>query len=223
MTPDENGKKHKNSRLLFGCFYFAIDTIPKNWYNEFMQNEIDIRTATPADAEKIRALYAPYVQKTAISFEYETPSIEEFAKRIEHILPDHPWLVAESGNGIAGYAYAEKLYARPAYARAAETSVYVKEDCRRGGVGRKLYESMENILKRQFVTNLYACIAYRETEDSTLTRASVDFHRAMGYRFAGKFERCGFKFGQWYDVVWMEKIIGEHDGAQFVPFSSLPE
>ncbi len=186
-----------------------------------MQNEIYIRTATTADAEKIRALYAPYVQKTAISFEYVTPSMEEFANRIEHILPDHPWLVAESGNEIAGYAYAEKLYARPAYARAAETSVYVKEDCRRGGVGRKLYESMENILKRQFVTNLYACIAYRETEDGTLTRASVDFHRAMGYRFAGKFERCGFKFGQWYDVVWMEKIIGEHDGAHFVPFSSL--
>ena len=103
-----------------------------------MQNEIYIRTATTADAEKIRALYAPYVQKTAISFEYVTPSMEEFANRIEHILPDHPWLVAESGNEIAGYAYAEKLYARPAYARAAETSVYVKEDCRRGGVGRKL-------------------------------------------------------------------------------------
>ena len=154
-------------------------------------------TSATADLEKIRALYAPYVQKTA----------------------DHPWLVAESGNEIA--AYAEKLYARPAYSRAAETSVYVKEDCRRGVVGRKLYESMENILKRQFVTNLYACIAYREAEDGTLTRASVDFHRAMGYRFAGKFERCGFKFGQWYDVVWMEKIIGEHDGAHFVPFSSL--
>ena len=83
-------------------------------------------TSATADLEKIRALYAPYVQKTA----------------------DHPWLVAESGNEIAGYAYAEKLYARPAYARAAETSVYVKEDCRRGVVGRKLYESMENILKR---------------------------------------------------------------------------
>lgn len=169
-----------------------------------------IRIATREDAEELLAIYAPYVKKTAITFEYDVPSVEEFAGRIDHILSKYPYLVAEKDEKIVGYAYAGTFYNRAAYDWAVETTVYVCEEQKKMGIGKCLYEALEEILAKQNILNLYACIAYPETEDEYLTKNSVKFHEHMGYRLVGEFCKCGYKFGRWYNMVWMEKYIGEH-------------
>lgn len=90
-------------------------------------------------------------------------------------------------------------------------------------VGRKLYEELERILKQQGILNVNACIAYPRQEDEHLTMDSVHFHERLGYRMVGCFHDSGYKFGRWYDMVWMEKLIGEHlsEQPQIIPFSKL--
>ena len=173
-------------------------------------NEIRVRMATRADAPKLLEIYAPYVQETAITFEYEVPTVEEFQRRIENTLQKYPYLVAEQEGELLGYAYASSFHARAAYAWAVETSVYVKQDKKKCGIGRLLYEALERQLKGQNILNLYACIAYPENEDEYLTRDSVRFHQRLGFDLIGEFHKCGFKFNRWYNMVWMEKHIGEH-------------
>ena len=73
-----------------------------------------------------------------------------------------------------------------------------------------MYLHMENVLKKQGITNLYACIAYPNIEDEYLDMGSVHFHEKMGYQMIGTFHNCGYKFGKWYHMVWMEKEIGQH-------------
>lgn len=184
---------------------------------------VHIRTATVSDAAQILSIYAPYVMQTAITFEYEVPSLEEFSERIAHTLERYPYLVALQGERIVGYAYVSPFHARPAYDWAVETSIYVDMDCKRMGIGHQLYDALEGLLKKQGILNLEACIAYPETPDEYLTRDSVAFHEKKGYRMVGEFYQCGFKFNRWYNMVWMEKFIGEHraDQPPVIPFSKL--
>lgn len=123
-----------------------------------LSKDIKIRTADASDAQALLEIYAPYIIKTAVTFEYEVPLLSDFQKRIETTLKRYPYLVAEEDGGILGYA----------------------------------------------------CIAYVDKEDEYLTRDSADFHSHLGYSMVGKFQRCGYKFGRWYDMVWMEKMLGEH-------------
>lgn len=123
-----------------------------------LSKDIRIRTADASDAQALLEIYAPYIIKTAVTFEYEVPLLSDFQKRIETTLKRYPYLVAEEDGGILGYA----------------------------------------------------CIAYVDKEDEYLTRDSADFHSHLGYSMVGKFHRCGYKFGRWYDMVWMEKMLGEH-------------
>ena len=175
---------------------------------------VQLRVATQEDAAALLDIYAPYVRETAITFEYDVPSVEEFAARIAHTLEKFPYLAAENDGEIVGYAYAGAFHPRAAYQWCAEMSVYVKRDARRMGVGRKLYDAMEAILSMQRLTNVEACIAVPSAPDAHLTLDSVRFHEKMGYRMVGKFEKCGYKFDTWYDMVWMEKHIGGHVHAQ---------
>ena len=90
-------------------------------------------------------------------------------------------------------------------------TVYVNKDCQKSGIGRKLYDEMERILKKMNVINVNACIGYPTGDDDEhLTRNSAEFHAHMGYSMVGKFHKCGYKLGRWYDMVWMEKMIGDH-------------
>lgn len=173
-------------------------------------DDICVRAAKESDAKALLDIYAPYVAKTAITFEYEVPSVEEFKERIANTLKRYPYLVAEIDGVPVGYAYAGTLKNRAAYDWAVETSIYVSMDKKRCGIGRRLYEELEKRLREQNILNLYACIAYPETEDKYLTKDSVFFHQKCGYVPAGEFHRCGYKFGRWYNMVWMEKCIGEH-------------
>ena len=173
-------------------------------------SNIHIRTASAADADALLAIYAPYVRETAITFEYEVPSAEEFAHRIMHTLEKYPYLVAEKDNEVLGYAYAGPFHERAAYDWAVETSIYVDQTRKHSGVGRLLHDALEDTLKKQGILNMNACIAYTPVEDAHLTNNSVEFHRHMGYRLVGEFYKCGYKFHTWYNMVWMEKQIGEH-------------
>ena len=187
------------------------------------KNEVKIRIATPGDAEKLLKIYEPYVRQTAITFEYEVPGIEEFQRRIQNTLQKYPYLVAEKENEICGYAYTGTFKERAAYDWAAEVTIYLKEDRRKMGIGRKLYTGIEEISRRQNILNLYACIAYPEMEDEYLTKNSAQFHAHMGYQTVGKFHNCGYKFGKWYHMIWMEKMIGLHseNPESVIPFPDL--
>lgn len=173
--------------------------------------ELKIRIASAKDAAALLEIYAPYVKNTAITFEYEVPSLQEFERRIENILKKYPYLVAETDGKIVGYAYVSAFKERAAYDWAVETSIYIDEKLKRMGIGKKLYSVLEEILKKQNILNLNSCIAFADIEDEFLKNDSVYFHEKCGYSMVGKFHKCGCKFGKWYSMVWMEKFLGEHN------------
>lgn len=175
-----------------------------------MIDDISIRFAKPEDAKELLKIYAYYVTDTAISFETEVPSEEEFKLRIEEVLKSYPFIVACKDDEILGYAYLHSFVGRKAYELSAETTIYLNSDKKKMGIGKKLYSVLEDIAKVQNITNLYSCIGYVDKEDEYLNNNSVQFHKHIGFRMVGKFENCGHKFGRWYHMVWMEKIIGEH-------------
>lgn len=146
------------------------------------------------------AIYDHYVRDTAVSFEYETPTAEEFSRRLEEHIAVYPWLVWEQDGRVLGYAYAGRAFARAAYAWNAEISCYLAEQIRGRGVGRQLYEAIESILRAQGVRKVFAVV-------TAANEASVAFHKALGYREAATYCDVGFKQGKWYDVVWLEKQL----------------
>ena len=178
--------------------------------------KITIRTARESDAPALLAIYAPYVENTAITFEYDVPSLGEFKARIENTLKTYPYYAAVCGGEIVGYAYASAFKGRAAYDWAVETTVYVKRGNQKSGIGKALYSALEAVLKAQNITNLNACIAYPVggVGDEYLSPNSVEFHAHLGYRRVGEFQKCAYKFGRWYNMIWMEKIIGEHKKDQ---------
>lgn len=180
----------------------------------YMNEDIKIRMANEKDTEEILEIYAPYVIDTAITFEYDIPTKEDFKNRISNTLLRYPYLVAVSGDEILGYAYASEFKKRAAYDWAVETSIYVKQGSKEQGIGKKLYLALENILKKQNIINMNACISYPNPK-------SIGFHEHMGYKTVGHFTKCGYKFNKWYDMIWMEKMIGEHtiDPKPVVPIT----
>lgn len=171
---------------------------------------IILRSATPDDAEQLLQIYAPYVTQTAITFEYDVPSVDEFRSRIEHTLQKYPYLVAEADGQILGYAYAGVFKGRAAYDHCVETSIYVRLDQHRQGIGKALYDELERLLREQGILNVNACISWIDEPNQYLTHQSPDFHAHMGYERVAHFHLCGYKFGQWFDMIWMEKMIGPH-------------
>lgn len=175
-----------------------------------MPEELMIRDASPDDAAELVRIYAPYVRETAVSFEYEVPTVEAFAERIATTLERYPYLVAERDGSVVGYAYAGPFKARAAYDWSAELSVYVDRTVHDQGIGRALYEELEDRLRALGLVNLYACITTSDQEDEYISFDSIYFHKRMGFTLAGRFRHCGCKFGRWYDMIWMEKRIADH-------------
>ena len=189
----------------------------------YKEDNMIIRHVTPFDAKALVDVYRYYVEHTAITFEYDVPSVEEFEGRIKDITRKYPYLVAEKDGEIIGYAYTSAFHVRKAYEWSAEMSIYLSDKAKGLGLGRKLYEILEDISKKQGITNLYACIGAPEVEDEYLTNNSINFHEHMGYKLIGRFTKCGYKFGNWYDMVWMEKIIKDHDqnARDIIPYPTL--
>lgn len=161
---------------------------------------MSIRPATVTDLPRILDIYGPYVENTAISFEYTVPTLAEFTKRFLTITARFPWLVWEENGLVLGYAYGSLPFERTAYQWSAEASIYLCPQAQGKGIGRKLYAALEQLLKQQGYRKVYAII-------TTANEASVAFHRAVGYRHTATMPDCGFKFGKWYGTVWMEKDL----------------
>lgn len=179
-------------------------------------DQLKIRIAAPEDAPALLAIYAPYIKKTVITFEYELPTAENFKNRICSTLEQYPYLVAECEGEILGYAYASPFKIRAAYAWSAETSIYIQEDNRGKGIGKLLYQALERLCRRQHICNLCACIAWPNP-------ASEAFHKQFGYRTVAHFHQSGYKGEQWIDMIWMEKALYPHKipPDPFIPFSEL--
>jgi len=187
-----------------------------------------IRLATLNDAERLLEIYAPYVTDTAITFEYDIPTLEDFRGRIENTLRKYPYLVLEESTEgaapiIVGYAYASAFKGRAAYNWSVETSIYLEESAQGKGYGKALYNALEIELEKQNISNVNACIAYAKENSTHLTNASMHFHEVLGYTLVGRFHNCAYKFGEWYDMIWMEKMISGHpdDAPAFIPYSEL--
>lgn len=175
-----------------------------------MDENIKIRNVKIEDAKSILEIYSPYIKNTAITFEWQVPSLEDFENRIKTISQKFPYIVAEENSEIKGYAYANTFRGRKAYSWTAESSIYIRQDCRGQGIGKILLQELENRLAQQGILNLYAVIASTDKEDEYLTNDSVRFHEKMGYVEPGIFSKCGFKFNRWYDTTTMVKFLGEH-------------
>ena len=167
-----------------------------------------LRCASPEDAEALLSVYAPYVRHTAITFEVEVPTAEEFRRRIRGILEKYPYLCLEAEGRVAGYAYASAFRSRKAYQWVAETSVYLAPEARKRGWGKLLCLGLEEHCRAMGLASLYACISVpREVGDPYVTTDSAEFHAHLGYRLLGRFPGSGSKFGRWYDTVVMEKVL----------------
>lgn len=175
---------------------------------------VTVRDAVPADAARILEIYAYYVEHTAISFEYETPTLQEFENRMKQTMKKYPYLVIEQDGVIQGYAYAGAFVGRAAYDYSCELTIYLDHAAKKRGFGRKLYEALEERLRQLGFLNLYACIGYPDVEDEYLDKNSAQFHTHLGFETVGTFHNCGYKFGRWYHMIWAEKIIGEHKTRQ---------
>ena len=186
-------------------------------------NTIFIRDARLEDAACILEIYAYYVEHTVITFEYDVPSLEEFKTRMRHTMEKYPYIVIERDGVIEGYAYAGSFVGRSAYDWSCELTIYLNHEAQKGGLGKKLYTALIDRLKVMGILNVYACIGYPEIEDEYLTKNSAQFHEHLGFKTVGRFHNCGYKFNRWYDMIWMEKIIGDYTCAQppIIPYPKV--
>src|SRR5471030_661700 len=153
-------------------------------------NAIHIRSAVTADATALRAIYAPFVEATAVSFEEVVPTSEQFAARIATAVQGWAWLVAERDQQCLGYAYGSRHRERAAYRWSVEVSAYVHPSYYRQGVGAALYGSLLEVLAGKGFCNAYAGITLPN-------EASVALHQKLGFQSIGVFRSAGRKFGQW--------------------------
>lgn len=165
-----------------------------------MLDKTIIRSASGDDAVALREIYRPFVENSSISFELETPSVSEFARRINSAVQDWAWLVAEIDGKPIGYAYGTTHRARPAYRFSVETSAYIDADYCRYGIASALYKQLLKALSEQGFGNAYAGITLPN-------EASVGFHKSLGFKTIGVFPRVGKKFGQWHDVAWLHRRL----------------
>ena len=169
--------------------------------------EFYIRDASIEDAKRLVEIYSYYVLNTAVSFEYEVPSAEEFKDRIKKINEKYPYMVCIKDNRIVGYVYASAYSVRSAYDWTVATSIYIDRDYRRQGIGRMLYKELEERLKAQGIVNILAGAAFCEQEDEYLSHDSYKFHLKEGYSKVAHMKSVGKKFGRWYDLLWLQKKI----------------
>lgn len=174
-----------------------------------------IRPATELDVPEILAIYAPYIESSTATFEYDVPCSRSFLQRFYDITAQFPWLVWEENGKVLGYAYGSAPFTRDAYRWSAESSIYLAPEIQGKGVGRKLYAALEDILKTQGYRKTYAIV-------TTANAASLAFHEAVGFRFVASMPECGYKFGQLHGITWLEKQLNSEEILSQFP-KSVPE
>jgi L-amino acid N-acyltransferase YncA/putative methionine-R-sulfoxide reductase with GAF domain len=160
------------------------------------------RSATESDVPAIKEVYAHHVRHGTATFEIEPPDCAEMdRRRLEILSRGLPFLVADVGGVVAGYAYAGRYRVRPGYRFAVEDSVYVHPDFLRRGMGHMLLsgliESCEGIGIRQMIAVI----------GDSGNAASIHLHSKLGFRTIGSLEAVGRKFGRWIDTVIMQRAI----------------
>lgn len=168
-------------------------------------SDLRLRVAAPDDAAAVADVYRPYVEDSAVTFEETPPNDTAVSDRIETKLETHPWFVAERDGRAVGYAYASPLRDRPAYRWTAELSVYVDRERRGEGAGSALYRALLATLERQGFESAYGVVTLPNPE-------SVGFHESFGFERVGLFPEVGYKLGEWHDVAWYERGLGERSG-----------
>ncbi len=161
---------------------------------------MQLRLATESDVAAMLALYAPYIEQTTVTFEYEVPSQEEFSARFAAVTARFPWYVAEQDGRLLGYAYADRAFERAAFQWDAELSVYLAPEAQGRGIGRALYARLEQTLRELGYCTAYALV----TQENA---ASVAFHRALGYTLRAVLPATGYKHGRWLALYWYEKPL----------------
>lgn len=164
--------------------------------------KIIYRLVKETDASEILSIYEPYVKNTAISFEHEMPSLDEFTERIRYISADYPYIICEEDSRVVGYAYAHKQMERAAYQWNAELTVYIDQLHLHCGIGKSLYCALIEILKLQNIRNVYGLVTAQNVNSEKL-------HEHFGFHKAGILRNTGYKCGAWHDVIWYEKSLGE--------------
>ncbi len=167
-----------------------------------MNAPFEIRVIRESDAAATLEIYKPYVLHSAVTFEYEVPSVEDFSERIKTITQEYPWLVVLHNGIIVGYGYAHKHRIRTAYQWSPELSIYLANQFQSNGIGSILYETLFAILKLQGFHNVYAGVSLPNDQ-------SLAFHRKLGFAEVGIFKKIGYKHGQWLDTHWFQKQIHE--------------
>ena len=165
---------------------------------------VSIRPVRPADIAAITRIYAHAVQHGTASFELEPPDLKEMTRRLEALnAGGFPYLVADAGSDILGYAYAGPYRARPAYRFSVEDSVYIAPDAQRRGLGRVLLDRLIVESEARGYRQMIAVIG------DSAQHASIALHAALGFRMIGTLEAVGWKFGRWLDSVLMQRPLGQ--------------
>lgn len=177
-----------------------------------------VRLARGTDAAAVAAIYAPMVDGTAVSFETTPPDADEMRDRITRTLPTWPWLVADHGDAIVGFAYGGRHRDRAAYRWSTDVSVYLAADARGRGIGRQLYTTLLALLTAQGYANAYAGITLPNA-------ASVGLHQVLGFEPIGVYRTVGWKLGAWRDVAWWQRRLRtlEVSPAEPVPLDALAD
>jgi len=168
-----------------------------------VENKFKIRLITENDISDVLEIYKPYLLNTIISFEYEVPSLHEFAERVNTITEEFPWLVCVNNDKIIGYAYACKFRYRTAYQWSPESTIYLAPEFQGAGIARILYNTLFSVLRLQGYINVFACIGLPNER-------SVRFHKSVGFEEIGIFKKVGYKLGNWHDTQWFQLRLNEH-------------
>ena len=169
---------------------------------------LTLRPSTDADVPAITAIYAHHVLHGTGTFETTPPTQADMTtRRLDVLARGLPYLVAEQGGRVVGFAYCQWFKPRPAYRYSAEDSIYLHPDVAGQGLGKQLLTALAHQAEAAGVRKLIAVIG-----DSG-NHGSVGVHRALGFQHVGTIRSCGWKFGRWLDIVLMEKSIGAGDST----------
>ena len=171
-----------------------------------------IRMATLKDAPAILEIYEPYIRNTSITFEYDPVPVEIFQKRMDSVMQHFPWLVYECNGRIIGYAYCSRFKERAAFDWDCECSVYIAETEHRRGIASKLYQVLLDLVQKQGYYTIYALITNSHS-------SSVAFHTKFGFEKVAVYEKTGYKFDQWWDLLVMQKRIHSFEDSPQRPIS----
>lgn len=170
---------------------------------------LTIRPSTDADVPALTAIYAWNVGNGTGTFELEAPDAAEIARRRADVLGKGlPWLVAERGSEVLGYAYANHFRPRRAYRFCLEDSIYLADAARGQGVGKLLLAELMARCTALGARQMLAVIG------DAANAGSIGVHRSLGFEHTGVLRAAGWKFGRWRDVVLMQKSLGLGDAAE---------